>query len=399
MDKNLFSNTEISYKRYSDTHIKLIYILFSVLKYPKLIKITSIIIVFLLKIHFPIRWLIKCTIYKHFCGGITLKETNKIIEDNYKYKVHSILDYAKEGEGSEKSFKQTLDFLLKTIDNSIGRESIPFVVFKPTGLGRLDIYEKVSLEYDLTKEEKEEWSRVLKRYDTIIETAIKSKVKIMIDAEETWIQKAVDDIALSYMQKYNKNGTAWVYTTLQFYRKDRLAYLHEIHQTAIENNFILGIKIVRGAYMEKETERALEKNYPNPIHDCKENTDSHYNQAIHLMLNNLAHFAMFLGSHNEESHILAIELMEKNNISKDNPRIWFSQLYSMGNNITYYLAKEGYNVANYLPFGPILEVMPYLFRRANENTSLNGQSSKELQSLRKELSRRKKHKKTLQEKK
>ena len=277
---------------------------------------------------------------------------------------------------------------LKTVEFAKERKAIPFAVFKPTGLGRFYLYEKIGEKQPLTDEEQEEWNRVVARFDLICKSAHEKDVALLIDGEESWMQDAADDLVTQMMRKYNKQK-AIVFNTLQLYRWDRLDYLKKLHEQAKSEGFFIGMKLVRGAYMEKEHKRAEEKGYPTPICESKEATDDNYDETMEYMMNNLDSMSLFVGTHNELSSYKVLELMKKNGISKNDNRIWFGQLYGMSDNISYNLADHGYNVAKYLPFGPVRDVMPYLIRRAEENTSVAGQTSRELNLLKSEKNRRK----------
>jgi proline dehydrogenase len=302
--------------------------------------------------------------------------------------VSSVLDYSVEGKEEEEQFDAALQMTLKTIEFAKERKAIPFAVFKPTGLGRFYLYEKIGEKQPLTLEEQNEWNRVVARFDLICNTAHDKDVALLIDAEESWMQDAADELVTDMMRKYNKKK-AIVFNTLQLYRWDRLDYLKKLHNQAKVEGFYIGMKIVRGAYMEKENSRAEEMGYPTPICESKEATDINYDVTMEYMMDNLDVMSIFAGTHNESSSYKLIEMMESKSISKNDNRIWFGQLYGMSDNISYNLAKYGFNVAKYLPFGPVRDVMPYLIRRAEENTSVAGQTSRELNLLKTERQRRK----------
>jgi proline dehydrogenase len=277
---------------------------------------------------------------------------------------------------------------LKTIEFAKERKEIPFAVFKPTGFGRLALYEKLGEKQTLTDKEQEEWDRVVVRFDVVCFEAHKKNVALLIDAEESWMQDAADDLVTEMMRKYNKEK-AIVFNTLQMYRWDRLDYLKELHEKAKTEGFYIGMKLVRGAYMEKENKRAEEKGYASPICSSKQATDENYDAAVHYMIEHLDKMSIFAGTHNELSSYKLMEFMEERGIAKNDQRIWFGQLYGMSDNISYNLAANGYNDAKYLPFGPVRDVMPYLIRRAEENTSVAGQTSRELTMIKAERNRRK----------
>ncbi|MFN7014560.1 MAG: proline dehydrogenase family protein, partial [Bacteroidia bacterium] len=293
-----------------------------------------------------------------------------------------------EGKEEEAQFDAALEMTLKTIEFAKERAAIPFAVFKPTGFGRFYLYEKIGEKQPLTVEEQKEWDRVVERFDLVCKAAHEKDVALLIDGEESWMQDAADDVVTNMMRKYNKDK-AIVFNTLQLYRHDRLDYLKQLHEQAKAEGFYIGMKLVRGAYMEKENKRAEEKGYPTPICASKEATDINYDTTVAYMMEHLDRMAIFAGTHNELSSYKLIELMEAKGVLKNDNRIWFGQLYGMSDNISYNLAEHGYNVAKYLPFGPVRDVMPYLIRRAEENTSVAGQTSRELNLLKTERDRRK----------
>ena len=302
--------------------------------------------------------------------------------------VASVLDYSVEGKEEEAQFDAALAMTLRTIDFAKEKKSIPFAVFKPTGFGRFELYEKMGANVELSESEELEWNKIVRRFDTVCRTAYEKDVALLIDAEESWMQDAADQLVAQMMRKYNKEK-AIVYNTLQMYRHDRLDYLKKLHGQALEHGFYIGMKVVRGAYMEKENNRAQEKGYPTPICESKQATDDNFNAAVEYMTSNLEKMAIFAGTHNEVSSYKLMQILADKNLSKNDSRIYFGQLYGMSDNISYNMAKEGFNVAKYLPFGPVRDVMPYLIRRAEENTSVAGQTSRELTLLKNERSRRK----------
>ena len=383
-----FNNTEIAFHLKSDSELERAYFLFKMISIEPFVRIGTAATNFALKAHLPVEGLIRSTVFDHFCGGVNEHDCLPVINKMYGSKVYSVLDYSVEGKSQEDKF----DFALKTILNLItfskDKDALPIAVFKPSAFGRFDLYQKVSENKPLTNSEKEEWQRLKVRFETVCASGKLNNVKILIDAEESWIQDAVDDLILDLMQTYNADALI-VYSTLQMYRWDRLDYLKEIHAKAKQNNFKLGFKVVRGAYMEKERQRAIDQGYQSPICETKKITDALFNAAITYILSNLESIHLFIGTHNEESSQLALELMETSNISNNDPRIWFGQLYGMSDHISFNLAEQGYNVAKYLPFGPVKDVMPYLIRRAEENTSVAGQTSRELALIKKEKQRRK----------
>jgi proline dehydrogenase len=353
-----------------------------------LVRIGTAVTNFALKAHLPVEGLIRATVFDHFCGGTTEEDCLSVVDNMFTKGVSSVLDYSVEGKEEEAQFDAALEMTLKTVEFAKERKAIPFAVFKPTGLGRFYLYEKIGEKQPLTLQEQKEWNRVLARFDLICKTAYEKDVALLIDAEESWMQDAADEIVTEMMRKYNKEKTI-VFNTLQLYRWDRLDYLKKLHVQAKEEGFFIGMKLVRGAYMEKENKRAEERGYPTPICESKEATDLNYDLTMAYMMDNLDIMSIFVGTHNELSSYKVIELMKEEGIAKDDNRIWFGQLYGMSDNITYNLAEHGYNVTKYLPFGPVRDVMPYLIRRAEENTSVAGQTSRELNLLKIERDRRK----------
>jgi proline dehydrogenase len=387
MDK-IFNNTEVAFSLKSDTELDRAYFLFKMIASEPLVRIGTAVTNFALKAHLPVDGLIRATVFDHFCGGINELDCLSVVDKLYTKGVSSVLDYSVEGKEEETQFDAALEMTLKTIEFAKERQAIPFAVFKPTGLGRLDLYTKVGEKQVLSAEEQTEWNKVVARFELVCKTAHDKNVALLIDAEESWMQDAADDLVEEMMRKYNKEKVI-VFNTLQMYRWDRLDYLKALHEKAKAEGFYIGMKLVRGAYMEKEHERAKEKGYPTPICASKQATDDNYDAAVDYMMKHIDSMAIFAGTHNEESSYKLMEMLKANNISINDQRIWFGQLYGMSDNISYNLAAHGYNVAKYLPFGPVRDVMPYLIRRAEENTSVAGQTSRELNLLKTERERRK----------
>ena len=384
----LFDNTEVAFGLKSDSQLERAYFLFRMIQNQPMVRIGSAVTNFALKAHLPIEGLIRSTVFDHFCGGVTEDDCLPIIDNMYANgKVHSVLDYSVEGKEEEESFDGALEKILRIINFCGEKESIPYAVFKPTGFGRFALYQKISEGKTLNTDEQEEWDRVVARFDKVCKVAHQNDVPLLIDGEESWMQKAADDLIETLMEKYNKEK-AIVFNTLQMYRHDRMDYLKGLHQRAQKKEFHIGMKVVRGAYMEKERERALEKGYPSPICKNKKATDLNYDTAVEYMMEH-PKMAIFVGTHNEESSYLAMELAKKRGVQENDNRLWFGQLFGMSDHISYNLANQGYNVAKYLPFGPVRDVMPYLIRRAEENTSVAGQTSRELNLLKTERKRRK----------
>ncbi len=384
---SIFQDTKVAFSLKSDSELERAYFLFKMIQNEPLVRIGTAVTNFALKAHLPVESLIRASVFDHFCGGTTATDALPVIDKMYSKNVHSVLDYSVEGKEDEAQFDAALAMGLKLLEFSKEKQAIPFTVFKPTGFGRLALYEKVGNKEVLNQEETAEWNRVINRYDTICKKSYEYKIPVLIDAEESWMQNAADDLIEQMMERYNKDQ-AIVFNTLQLYRWDRLDYLKALHKKAIAKGYHIGMKLVRGAYMEKERERSEEKGYPSPICKDKEATDQNYNDTLHYMMSH-DNMAVFAGTHNEESSLLLMNLMEENNINKADFRVWFGQLYGMSDHISYNLAAAGYNIAKYLPFGPVRDVMPYLIRRAEENTSVSGQTSRELSLLKTERKRRK----------
>ena len=383
MQDNLFDNTEIAFKDKSIFDLYRGYFIFKIISFPRIVSISKFILSF--KLIYPLTKLIlKSTMLKQFCGGENEDDCKEIINDLNARHVYSILDYSVEGLENEVSFDETVSRTINLIKLNTNN-NFPFIVFKPTGIGRFDLYEKISSNTNLSDKENIEWSKVKSRYDAICNAALANNVSVLIDAEESWIQSSIDEIYENLILKYNSKK-AIVYNTVQSYRIDRLEYIEKLYHSFSTSDVHIGIKLVRGAYMEKERERSKVFNYLDPIHKTKKDTDESFNNCMTFMFKNVQLFSVFIGSHNEESNYLALELINKYNIIKD--KVWFSQLYGMSDHITYNLSNQGFNVAKYLPFGPFKGVIPYLFRRAEENTAVEGQTSRELFLYAKEIKRR-----------
>ncbi len=385
---NLFDNTQIAFSLKSDTELDRAYFLFKLIANEPLVRIGTAVTNFAIKANLPVEGLIRATVFDHFCGGVNEDDSLKVVDKLFTKGISSVLDYSVEGKEEEEQFDAVLEKTLKLIEFAKEKKSIPFAVFKPSGFGRIDLYEEVGLGKKLTAAETEEWNRILARFEKVCKASYDSDVALLIDAEESWMQDAVDNLVEKMMIKYNKSK-AIVFNTLQMYRWDRLDYLKKLHEKSKAEGFFIGIKLVRGAYMEKENERAIEKGYPTPICASKKATDENYDAAVKYMVDHLDTMSIFEGTHNESSTYFLMELMEQKGIKSTENKIWFGQLYGMSDNISYNLADSGYNVAKYLPFGPVKDVMPYLIRRAEENTSVAGQTSRELAMIKAERNRRK----------
>ncbi|HPQ08267.1 MAG TPA: proline dehydrogenase family protein [Bacteroidia bacterium] len=381
-----FSNTEVAFKYKNNNELKQAYKLFKLLSNSSLVNLGSIIAPF--AVNFGGKYFIKKTIYRQFVGGETREECMKIVQKLAEYNIGSILDYSVEGEQNESSFEKCKNEIIDNIIFSKDKTFIPFCVFKPTGMIRFSILEKVSSGSALSTKESEEWQRGKARVLQVCQKAYESGQPIFIDAEESWIQKAIDDIADECMLLFNKEKPI-VWNTFQLYRTDRLEFLKTSVEKARKFKYFFGAKLVRGAYMEKERERAEKMGYPSPIYPDKQSTDNAYNSALSYCVENIDIVSVCAGTHNEYSSQFLVDLMEKKGINKNDKRVFFSQLLGMSDHISFNLAKEGYNVVKYVPYGPVKSVLPYLIRRAQENTSVKGQTGRELSLILKELERRK----------
>jgi len=380
-----FENTENAFKAKNDSELKRSYWLFKLISNPLLVKTGANFGPLALNIGF--KGLIKNTIFKQFVGGETIHDCSTAIDGLAKYHIGTILDYSVEGKESEEDFDHCLTETLDTIQKAKNDKNIPFCVFKVTGLARFDLLQKISAHQTLNADEKAEWERVKKRVNTICLAAYESNQPIFIDAEESWIQPAIDELANENMARYNKQK-ALIYNTFQLYRTDRYDYLVESIQNGKTNGYHIGAKLVRGAYMEKERQRAADMKYTSPIQPDKSSADRDYNRSLELCMDNIAVMGLCAGTHNEASSLYLVDLMHKKAISPSDNRVYFSQLYGMSDHISYNLSLNGYNVVKYVPYGPVKEVLPYLIRRAQENTSVKGQTGRELNLIIKEQKRR-----------
>jgi len=382
-----FENIKVAFADKSDKDLSRAYLLFKTISNSSISNILTAFIKLAMWLHLPISWAIKATVYKHFCGGTTIENSQATIDKLWESNIGTILDFSAEGKENEEDFNLAMTETIASIIKAKSEISIPFSVFKPTGLARFDLLEKINNNSNLTKEEEIEKTIFEGRIENICQTASDNKVPLFIDAEESWIQDAIDDIAIKMMQKFNKNE-AWIYNTLQLYRYDRVDYLEMLVKLAEEEKFFVGLKLVRGAYHEQEIERAKEKGYNCPVHTIKENTDTDYNKALTICIENIDFVSVCAGTHNEESSAFLVELLNKHNISKDDKRVYLSQLLGMSDHISYNAAKKGFNVVKYVPYGPVKDVIPYLIRRAEENTSIAGQMGRELTNIIEEKKRR-----------
>jgi proline dehydrogenase len=383
-----FDNIQNAFSGRSNKSIRRAYWLFRLIGYNWLVKIGTPFINLAITLHLPVRGLIKRTIFRHFCGGENIYDCDKTIKKLYTQGVGSILDYSVEGRELEADFDKTCAEIIATVVRAKGDPAIPFSVFKVTGIARFNLLAKVSADEKLNEKEHEEFNLVRGRVEKICAAAAANNVRIFIDAEETWIQSAIDDMAGEMMKKYN-GMTAIVYNTIQLYRTDRLAFLKKEFEKSLTGNYKLGMKLVRGAYMEKERERAEKMNYPDPIQPDKKSCDRDYDEAIRFCIEHIDRIAFCAGTHNEASSLLLARLMSEKGIAFNHSHIYFSQLLGMSDHISFNLCKAGFNVAKYVPYGPVAAVMPYLLRRAAENTSIAGQTSRELSLVTREMKRRK----------
>lgn len=402
-----FDNTENAFEYKSDKELKKAAFLFSSMGNSALVKLGTKLTPWMIRSGLPVKGLIRNTIFSQFVGGETLEETAAVARKLGKYHVQVILDYGVEGgDEGEEGFEHACSEFIRVIDYAATQPNIPFMSVKVTGIARFDLLEKLDRGVGspeeggslmkryaravevLTNQEREEWERVQQRMERICREAAAKKVGVLIDAEETWIQDPVDVLTILMMDKLNRDGQVTVYNTIQLYRHDRLSFLKDCFEAAEQRGFVLGAKLVRGAYMEKERKRAEEVGYASPIQPDKESSDRDYNLALEFCIGHMDRVALIVASHNEYSNLYAVKLLQERGLPLEHPHIHFSQLYGMSDNITFNLAKAGCAVSKYLPFGPIRDVIPYLMRRAQENSSMSGQTGRELGLIRKELKRR-----------
>lgn len=382
-----FEDTDVAFAYKSDEDLRKANFIFSLVNHPWVSFLATAFVRIALRIGLPITGVIRRTAFNHFCGGESIEESERVIQILGRYGVRTILDYSVEGEKSEAGFDATLHEILKTLEKARQAPHIPFCVFKVTGLASGLLLEKVNRGDALSAAEKTAFGRVHERVNRICETAHNYGVPVLIDAEETWIQEPVDALADEMMARYNRKE-AIVYNTYQMYRMHAMDNLIHDYHDAVNREYHLGAKLVRGAYMEKERQRAKKQGYPSPIQPDKAATDNAFNEALAFCIQHINHINVMCGSHNEYSNALLAGLMAKEKLAANDTRIWFAQLYGMSDNISFNLAKAGYNVVKYVPYGPVKAVMPYLLRRAAENTAVQGQSSRELTMIREELKRR-----------
>lgn len=383
-----FSNTKIAFSNKSDEALKHTAFIFRMMNKSWIVGLGSRLALVALKLRLPfVESIIKSTIFKQFVGGTSLLECTPTIEHLYKHEVLTILDYGAEAKSDDHAFNKTMNECIRAIDFAIANDSTPVISTKITGLARFELLRHIQNGQHLDKEMRKEYRSVLKRIDAICSHAAKKDVKVFFDAEESWIQDAIDHLVILMMKRYNKQKCI-VYNTFQMYRKDRLKFLFDSFDLAKLKGFILGAKIVRGAYMNKERARAEEQGYPDPIQVNKRDTDDAYNTAVRFCVDHYKEMASCNASHNEQSALLMAELIAERNIPRNHPNLNFCQLLGMSDQLTFNLANAGYNVAKYMPYGAVKEVIPYLVRRAQENSTVTGDMSREYKMVKKEIDRR-----------
>ncbi len=374
----LFDNTKIGFVLKSNFELEKAYFLFKIISNKTLTNFGKILLNIILTFKLPLLFIVKRTVFKQFCSGANLEESMETVNKLYSKNVYSYLSYSVEGARNNDSFEKSCQDVIDSIEFASDKKNIPFTVFKPTAISKTDNLMRGEID-----------KIIFDRFDRICKKAFEKNVKILIDAEESWIQDSIDSIVLMMMKKYNKQKTI-VFNTVQMYRHDRLEYLKDLYNSSKQNDFEIGIKLVRGAYIEKENIRATKLNYKSPICESKKASDDNYNSGVKFIISNLDKFNLFCGTHNEESIYKIINMINQMGMERSSDKIWFGQLLGMSDHITFNLANENYNVVKYLPYGPIKEVIPYLIRRAEENTSVKGQTSRELTLIKNEISRRKK---------
>ncbi|MEL0183143.1 MAG: proline dehydrogenase family protein [Bacteroidota bacterium] len=386
---NIFSNTKEAFSLKSNFELNRAYFLFKIIGNQSVVKLMTSLTNFSLKFNLPVTPVIKATVFDHFCGGVSQEDCIPVIEKLYKKNVCSVLDFSTEGFINEIEFDNCLNKKLSIIDFIKNKNEVPFAVFKPTCLGSTDLFIKMSSGLALTDSENDSWSRVVDRFEKVCEKAFSENVKILIDAEEVDVQKAIDDLAIVMMRKFNKSNPI-VFNTVQLYRKDRLKYMRELLKNNKNKDIQFGLKLVRGAYMEKERKIAMNKGIESPICDSKTETDNNFNRGVDFVFDNLNRISFVCASHNEDSILKVMDIMKKRKIKHNDQRVWFGQLFGMSDNISFNLGQKKYNTFKILPFGSVKNLMPYLIRRAQENTSVQGQTGRELQLILNEKKRRKK---------
>lgn len=386
--ENPFNNTEVAFSLKSNRELRKAHFLFKMMGYPSLVNLGSTVMMKSLQWKLPVKSLIRNTVFEHFCGGTTEEECEPVIEKLFGKGVSSILDYSVEGKEDEADFNAIVNKKIKLIKHAAISEALPFEVVKPTGIGRFYIWQKITEKKELTFDEQAEWQRVKDRVQLLSQTAYDNNVALLFDGEESWMQDAADELIRDMMFQFNKEK-AIIYNTIQCYRKDRLDYIESLYKDANKNQFVIGAKIVRGAYMEKERDRAQEIGYESPICENKTATDKMFDNVMQFILDKLDRIKLCIGTHNESSTLQAMKTLDEKGVLPNDKSVWFGQLYGMSDNLTYNLAQLNYNTFKILPFGPVKDVMPYLIRRAQENTSVAGQMGRELLLIKEEMKRRK----------
>lgn len=383
-----FDNTETAFADRTDRELNRAHLLFQLVGSPALVKFGKSALNLALALKLPVKGIIRSTVFNHFCGGEHITDCETTIERLHSSGIYTLLDYSAEGKETTADFEHAATETIATIRMAHQDPRVPFSVFKPTGIIPHRLLAKKNAKATFNEEEELEWKLAMERITMICEAGKENNVPIFIDAEETWFQDAIDELAEELMQTYNRER-AMIYNTAQLYRKDRLQFLKNSFAKAQKDGYKLGMKLVRGAYMEKERDRAKEQGYPSPIHATKVDTDRDYDLALRFCVENHPHIEVLAGTHNEKSSKYLAELMVEKGLQPNDSHIFFSQLYGMSDNVSFNLAAAHYNVVKYVPYGPILEVMPYLIRRAEENTSIAGQTGRELSLIIKEKARRK----------
>lgn len=386
-DTAVFQNTEIAFKQKSDAELKASYLLYKIIANPVLTRLGPPLTTAALKLKLPVKGVIRKTIFKQFCGGESIDGCASVMEQLAKAGIGTILDYSLEGHENEAVYEKATDEIAGTINYAAGKSHMPFSVFKLTALGSFSLLEKVAEGVNLTPKEANDWLQVKERFYRICELAHVNRQRVLVDAEHSWIQPVVNQLVLDAMAQFNKDE-AIVFTTCQMYLKEGMNLLRKFIDHALQNDCFLGVKMVRGAYMELERDRAKQLDYTSPIHESKAATDACFDEGVQLALKHIDRLVLMAGTHNEDSCMLLMQEMQMMELSPADPRIWFAQLYGMSDNLSYNLSSLGYNVAKYLPYGNIEVVLPYLFRRAKENTSVAGQVGRELSLIIAERKRR-----------
>jgi len=382
-------NSKIAFQSKSNKELRLAAHLFRAMQYPLLVSFGKFIMKVVQITKLPLQPLIRSTIFKQFCGGIDFEECLDTVRKLHSYNVKSYITYAAEGKEIEKDFERSTRELVELVGKLKEHSEIPFTVFKITAFARFKLLQKISAKESLNKAEEEEYNRVLERMQRLCSACHDKGIPVNVDAEESWIQPAIDDVVALMMKKYNGKKTI-VFNSFQMYRKDRMNFLVDSHQKAKRDNYFFGAKLVRGAYLERERARAKRHGYASPIHETKADTDNAYNKAVQFCVKNIENSMLVTGTHNVRSTEFLAQIMNDEGLSKDDPRIYCAQLMGMSDNITFNMADVGYTAVKYIPYGPVMDVIPYLIRRANENSSIKGQMGRELKLINEELERRKK---------